>query len=104
MFSAGEFMDSTESKTIVYQDNNNGVYRKLIFRDQKLTGAVLYGAVNDGNKYFELIQTQQPVQHLAPDLIFGWRYCETDSISESITAGVPETQVSSAPDLNPQEL
>ncbi|WP_019620384.1 NAD(P)/FAD-dependent oxidoreductase [Amphritea japonica] len=104
LFSAGEFMGSPENKTVVYQDNNNGVYRKLIFRDQKLTGAVLYGAVNDGNKYFELIQTQQPVQHLAPDLIFGWRYCETDSISKSITAGVPETPVSSAPDLNPQEL
>ncbi|WP_290704554.1 FAD-dependent oxidoreductase [Amphritea sp.] len=104
LFSAGEFLDNPDSESIICQDFKNGVYRKLIFRDQKLTGAVLYGAVNDGNWYFELIQAQQPVQHLAPDLIFGRRYCE----AESITSGIPEIQISvpehNSPILNPQEL
>ncbi|MBQ0785551.1 MAG: NAD(P)/FAD-dependent oxidoreductase, partial [Amphritea sp.] len=103
LFSAGEFLDSPDSESIIFQDINSGVYRKLIFREQKLTGAVLYGAVNDGNKYFELIQTQQQVQHLAPELIFGWRYCETEAVSQSITTGESGVQLS-APELNSPEL
>lgn len=91
LFSAGEFLDSADSESIICQDSNSGVYRKLIFRDKKLTGAVLYGAVNDGNKYFELIQTQQPVQQLAPDLIFGWRYCETEPSLNTAPESTPES-------------
>jgi nitrite reductase (NADH) large subunit len=60
----------------VFKDLTQGIYKKLIFRNQLLVGVVLYGAVQDGNWYFELIQQQQPVRHLSPDLIFGQRYTE----------------------------
>lgn len=76
LYSAGEFLDSKESDSLVFKDLNRGIYKKLIFRDQLLVGVVLYGAVQDGNWYFDLIQQQQPVRHLSPDLIFGQRYTE----------------------------
>ncbi|MBN0987621.1 NAD(P)/FAD-dependent oxidoreductase [Amphritea pacifica] len=98
LFSAGEFLDSPESESVICQDLTSGTYRKLIFRDQRLTGAVLYGAVNDGNWYFELIQTQQQVEHLTPDLIFGRRYCEAESIPQLTPVGVEEIRTS-APEL-----
>ncbi|RTE64383.1 NAD(P)/FAD-dependent oxidoreductase [Amphritea opalescens] len=96
LFSAGEFLDTPDSESIVYQDPNNGIYRKLIFRHQRLTGAVLFGAVNDGNWYFELMQTKQKVQHL-PELIFGRRYCDVESITSS--AGATDINAS-APQLS----
>jgi len=99
LFSAGEFLDSPETESVVCQDTTSGVYRKLIFRDQILTGVVLYGAVNDGNWYFELIQAQQQAQHLAPELIFGRRYCDAESISQLTPVGVEEVQTS-APELS----
>lgn len=99
LFSAGEFLDSPETESVVCQDTASGVYRKLIFRNQILTGAVLYGAVNDGNWYFELIQAAQKVQHLSPDLIFGRRYCDAELITQLTPAGVEEIQTS-APELN----
>ncbi|WP_417227941.1 NAD(P)/FAD-dependent oxidoreductase [Amphritea sp.] len=89
LFSAGEYLDSPASESVVYQDPANGVYRKLIFRQQKLAGAVLFGAVNEGNWYFELIQAQQKAQHLAPDMIFGRRYCNAESIAQLTPAAVP---------------
>jgi nitrite reductase (NADH) large subunit len=98
LFSAGEFLDSPETESVICQDLASGTYRKLIFRHQKLAGAVLYGSVNDGNWYFELIQTQQQVQHLTPDLIFGRRYCEAESIPQLTPVGVEEIQTS-APEL-----
>ncbi|WP_299200524.1 FAD-dependent oxidoreductase [uncultured Amphritea sp.] len=98
LFSAGEFLDSPETESVVCQDSSSGVYRKLIFRNQVLTGAVLYGAVNDGNWYFELIQQSQQIQHLSPDLIFGRRYCDAELITPFTPAGVEEIQTS-APEL-----
>nr|WP_320135572.1 FAD-dependent oxidoreductase [uncultured Amphritea sp.] len=91
LFSAGEFLDDPESESVICQDPTNGVYRKLIFRHQRLTGAVLFGAVNDGNWYFELIQSQTKVQQLVPDLIFGRRYCDGDAIAQLTPAGAVNT-------------
>jgi len=60
---------------------------------------VLCGAVNDGNWYFELIQDRQQAQHLAPELIFGLRYCDAESISRLTPVGV-ELGQTSAPELS----
>ncbi len=98
LFSAGEFLDSPETESLVFQDLTNGIYRKLIFRHQRLCGAVLYGAVNDGNWYFDLIQTQQNVQQLTPELMFGQRYCDAEPIPQITPVGVEEVQTS-APEL-----
>ncbi|MDO6563847.1 FAD-dependent oxidoreductase [Amphritea sp. 1_MG-2023] len=94
LFSAGEFLTSPDNESVTYQDPANGIYRKLIFRQQRLTGAVLFGAVNDGNWYFELIQSQQKVQHLAPDMIFGRRYCDSAAITESTSDSTTEVHTS----------
>ena len=74
LFSAGEFIDGNDTESLVFKDLKQNIYKKLMFRDQLLVGAVLYGAVQDGNWYFDLIQQQQPVRHLSPDLIFGQRF------------------------------
>lgn len=81
LFSAGEFLDADDSEALVFEDLQHGIYKKLLFREQRLIGAVLYGAVQDGNWYFDLIQQQQPVQALSPDLIFGQRYIDEQRLA-----------------------
>ncbi|MEH6578964.1 MAG: FAD-dependent oxidoreductase [Amphritea sp.] len=82
LFSAGEFLDNEDSESLVFKDLHQGSYKKLIFRNQQLVGTVLYGAVQDGNWYFELIQQQRQIQHLSPDLIFGMRYIDEASLTD----------------------
>ena len=48
-----------------------GVYKKLILRDDRLVGAVLYGAVADGPWYVQLMREQTEVSALRDQLAFG---------------------------------
>jgi nitrite reductase (NADH) large subunit len=43
LFSAGDFSGGKGSEEIVLQDVTRGVYKRIILRDKKIIGAVLYG-------------------------------------------------------------
>lgn len=90
LYSAGEFLDSDDTESLVFKDLTQGIYKKLIFRNQLLVGVVLYGAVQDGNWYFDLIQQHQPVRHLSPDLIFGQRYIDSMDNTQQLSGTVAE--------------
>lgn len=65
VFSAGEFFDSTNSKSIRIQDEFTGVYKKVIIRENRLIGAVLYGDTSEGTKLFNMIQSGEDVSGLS---------------------------------------
>lgn len=74
LFSTGDF-DAEErapdSHTLCYRDPAAGVYKKLVLRDDRLVGAVLYGDTEDGLWYHQLIQQGEPLGELRDRLIFG---------------------------------
>ncbi len=70
LFSAGDF-SGANAEVIVLRDTSVGVYKRLFIKENKLVGAVLFGDVQDGNWYFDLIRQQQDVAHLRDDLLFG---------------------------------
>ncbi|RRJ83976.1 NAD(P)/FAD-dependent oxidoreductase [Aestuariirhabdus litorea] len=79
LFSLGELEPAaTDSppQALVYRDPAGGIYRKLLLRDNRLVGAVLYGEVADGPWYFELMRTGQDLSALRAQLIFGQACCE----------------------------
>ena len=53
LFSAGDFAPGADKEEIVLQDANRGVYKRIILRDKKIVGAVLYGDTVDGPWYFQ---------------------------------------------------
>jgi len=57
VFSAGEFMDQPDTKAYRYQDDFNGVYKKVLVRDNKIIGAVLFGDTSDGARLFQWIRS-----------------------------------------------
>jgi len=75
LFSAGEVNGLPEDRIVILQDPSQRAYRKLIIRDQKLVGIVLFGDVQDGNWYFELLEQQSKVDDLLPHLMFGQAFC-----------------------------
>jgi nitrite reductase (NADH) large subunit len=89
LYSAGEYMDSADTEAKVFYDRQLGTYKKLLFRNEHLVGAVLYGAVQDGNWYFDLIQQQQAITPLRPHIIFGREYSEQRAARDFVPATTP---------------
>jgi nitrite reductase (NADH) large subunit len=71
MFSAGEFGGGEGTEDIVFRDAARGVYKRLVLRDGRLCGAVLYGEAQDGGWYFNLLRQATDVAPLRDGLIFG---------------------------------
>ena len=71
VFSAGSFADGPEVEDIVFRDARQGVYKRLIISDGKLIGAVLFGDVDEGPWYFQLIKDKDNIADIRDYMIFG---------------------------------
>ncbi|UIF90141.1 NAD(P)/FAD-dependent oxidoreductase [Cupriavidus sp. UYPR2.512] len=76
LYSAGDFIGAEGSEDLVLRDARRGVYKRLVLQDGCLVGAVLYGDVQDGPWYFDMIQQRTPVAALRQRLLFGKAQCE----------------------------
>lgn len=71
VFSAGDFLGSAVSETIVLNDARLATYKKLVVENDRLTGAVLVGDTQDALWYLDLIRTAAPIAAMRDDLMFG---------------------------------
>jgi nitrite reductase (NADH) large subunit len=71
VYSAGDFMGAAGAETIVFSDPALGIYKKLVIKDGRLTGAVLFGDTADGLWYLDLIRSGEPIAAFRDDLVFG---------------------------------
>ena len=71
LFSAGDFSGGEGSEEIVLHDPAGGVYKKLVIRDNRIVGGVLYGDTVDGSWYFQLLKDRQDVHEIRDHLMFG---------------------------------
>ncbi|NGY03403.1 nitrite reductase small subunit NirD [Solimonas terrae] len=71
VFSAGEFDASDGSDDLVMHDAQRGIYKRLVIRDNRVLGAVLYGDARDGAWYFELISEKRDIGAIRNRLLFG---------------------------------
>ncbi|MDE2363498.1 MAG: nitrite reductase large subunit NirB [Hyphomicrobiales bacterium] len=71
LFSAGEFSGGPGDEDIVMKDAKAGVYRRLVLRDNRIVGAVLYGDAIDGAWYFKHMRSGTDVSDMRRQLIFG---------------------------------
>jgi nitrite reductase (NADH) large subunit len=94
LFSAGNYMGGEGHEEIVFQDAASGTYKKLVLKDDKLAGAVLYGDTLDGAWYFELMRDGTNVAGYRDKLLFGRHH-----IGDSGAGGGDEkTRVLALPD------
>jgi nitrite reductase (NADH) large subunit len=71
LFSAGDFMSGEGKEEILLSDPVGGVYKKLVIKDNKLAGAVLYGDTVDGAWYFQLLREERNIADIRDHLMFG---------------------------------
>jgi nitrite reductase (NADH) large subunit len=71
VFSAGDFSESDEKDEVVLRDPSRGVYKRIVLRENRVVGAVLYGDTADGSWYFDLLKKGADVTSMRDMLIFG---------------------------------
>ena len=71
LFSAGDFNEADGDETLVMQDASSGVYKKLVIRDDKIKGAVLFGDTMDGTWYFQLMRDETNIADFRRTIMFG---------------------------------
>jgi len=77
VFSAGAIVAADEAdEEITLHDTRRGVYKKLILRDDRIVGSVLYGSVADGPWYVELMREKVDVSAFRDQLVFGRVFAE----------------------------
>jgi len=71
LFSAGDFSSGDNTEEIVLQDAKGGIYKKVVLKDNRVQGAVLYGDTVDGAWFFQLMRNGTDVSALRRQLLFG---------------------------------
>ncbi len=71
LFSAGDYMGGKDTEEIILNDPHGGVYKKLVIKDNRLVGGVMYGDTADGPWYFQLLKDKRDIHDIRDSLIFG---------------------------------
>ncbi len=71
LFSAGQFNEQEGDEALVLQDPSQGIYKKVVIRDNQIKGAVLYGDTIDGSWYFQLMREETDISGFRTNLLFG---------------------------------
>lgn len=74
LYSAGDFAEADDREEIVLRDAAAGVYKRLVLKDNRIIGAVLYGETADGPWFFDLLKKQTDISDMREMLIFGQAY------------------------------
>ncbi|WP_229736237.1 nitrite reductase large subunit NirB [Novosphingobium endophyticum] len=82
VFSAGDFSGGEGCEDIVMRDAARGVYKRVIVKENKVLGAVLYGDTADGSWYFDLMKKGDDVSDIREALIFGQAFASGGALAD----------------------
>ena len=71
LFSVGDFSEGPDREEIIFRDAARSIYKRLVIKDNKLVGAVLYGDTGDGAWFFDLLKRGTDVAQMRDTMIFG---------------------------------
>ena len=71
LYSVGDFSEGGDREEIVLRDAARGSYKRVIIKDKRVIGAVLYGDAADGGWYNELLRKGEDISAIRETLIFG---------------------------------
>lgn len=85
VFSAGDFLGGGGTEQVLFRDPGLGLYKKLVIRNDRLVGAVLFGDTADALWYLDLIRTGLPIDAFRNELVFGRALAERRSNADRTT-------------------
>lgn len=90
VYSAGDFQGDARTEALVFQDPAQGVYKKLVLRDDRIHGGVLVGDTADGPWFFELLREGTDVSDLREHLLFGPAHVDESGHGSPQAAASPQ--------------
>ncbi|MGG0236911.1 nitrite reductase large subunit NirB [Bacillus rhizoplanae] len=66
LFSAGQIYEDEVTKAISIFDECTHSYKKVLIRDNKVVGVVLYGDTADGTRLFSMLKKEEDIQEYTP--------------------------------------
>ncbi len=92
LFSAGDFNGGEHAEEIVMHDTASGIYKKLVIKDNKLVGSILYGNTVDGAWYFQLLREGRDIADIRDSLLLGQNHLgNTGHQGENRAAAMPDS-------------
>jgi nitrite reductase (NADH) large subunit len=88
VFSAGDVTGSAGTEQVFFRDPGLGLYKKLVIKNDRLVGAVLFGDTTDALWYLDLIRTGLPTGAFRNELAFGRALAERNSNPDMNTLGM----------------
>ena len=82
VFSAGDFIGDDSTEELIFNDPARYIYKKLVVKDNKIVGSLLYGDTTDSNWYFSLLSEGQDIVAIREDILFGQHH--VDIVSDAI--------------------
>jgi nitrite reductase (NADH) large subunit len=74
LFSLGDFADGEDREEIVLRDASSSIYRRLVLKDNRIIGTVLFGDTLDGAWFTDLKKREVDISEMRDTLIFGQAY------------------------------
>lgn len=71
LYSLGDFADGEDRQEIVLRDATAGIYKRLVLKDNRIIGTVLYGETSDGAWFNDLKKKATDISPMRETLIFG---------------------------------
>lgn len=71
VFSGGQYNDEPGSRAIKIQDEFEGIYKKVLIREGKVVGAVMFGDTSDSSRIFKLIRTGEDITGREKEIVLG---------------------------------
>lgn len=97
VFSAGALAATDDAdEELTLHDARRGLYKKVILRNDKIVGSVLYGDVADGPWYVQLMREQADVAALRDQIVFGRAFAEA-AIASAQAEPAPTVAVEADP-------
>ncbi|MEM8936356.1 MAG: NAD(P)/FAD-dependent oxidoreductase, partial [Pseudomonadota bacterium] len=91
LYSAGDFAEGEDREEIVLRDAAKGVYKRLVIKDQRIIGVVLYGDTADGGWFFQHIKDGADISEMRDTLIFGPAFAGGDALDPmAAVAALPD--------------
>ena len=82
LFSAGDFSGGDGAEDIVMRDAARGIYKRVVVKEDRVVGAVLYGDTADGSWYFDLLKKGEDISAIREALIFGQAFASGGALAD----------------------
>jgi nitrite reductase (NADH) large subunit len=74
LYSAGDFAEARDREEIVLRDASRGIYKRLVIKENRIIGVVMYGDTEDGPWFFDKLKKAEDISENREMLIFGQGY------------------------------